>query len=208
MSAAKAIGYDSLSGASASKVAALAHYGLLERNGNVYKNSDLAGRIHHFVTEQEKKDAILEAVMKPKLFNALVEEYKGRAIPSTLSSVLIRKHKISSKVANKAVQTFKDSVEFAGIYENGVLVSSLAVVPKRISEEVVTKTENQGESLEQSKPKVEHHPLGAHSVPLPSGAIVSYPLDVAFYLQTNPAYIKALEDLEKVVQEAIAKKSK
>ena len=53
-SAATSMGYATLSGASAPKVAALAHYGLLDRKGNAYKNSDLAERILHYSTEEEK----------------------------------------------------------------------------------------------------------------------------------------------------------
>ncbi len=208
-SAAKAMGFKSISGASAPKVAALVHYGLLGRKGNAYKNSDLAERICNFVDEQEKKDAILEAVMRPKLFNALINDYADRAIPSTLNSVLIRQYKISRKVANDAVQTFKDSVEFAGIYQNGVLKSSPGELPQKVDDvddEVIEELKGQNESSAQLEPKTKPSVSGLYSVPLPSGAVVSYPSDIAFYLQTNGEYTKALESLEKVVQAALNKK--
>ncbi len=50
--------------------------------------------------------------------------------------------------------------------------------------------------------------IGMVDVKLPSGAVVSYPLDIAFYLQTDPAYTEALQNFETVVQAARAKQKK
>ena len=206
-SAAKAMGFKSISGASVPKIAALVHYGLLGRKGNAYKNSDLAERICNFVDEQEKKDAILEAVMRPKLFNALINDYDDRAIPSTLNSVLIRQYKISRRVANNAVQTFKDSVEFAGIYQNGVLKSSPGELPQEVNDETIEELKGQNESSTQLDPEIKSSVSGHYSVPLPSGAVVSYPSELAFSIQTDPEYLKVLETLENVVNNAINKKN-
>ncbi|XOU94731.1 MAG: hypothetical protein ACNFW9_01555 [Candidatus Kerfeldbacteria bacterium] len=195
-SAVKAMGFNSISGASAPKVAALVHYGLLERGkGSTYKNTDLAERICNYEEEQEKNEAIREAVMRPKLFNSLINDYTNRAIPVTLNNVLIRQYKISSKVSDNAVQTFKDSVEFAGIYQNGVLNDSAGEL------------KGQNMSNVQAEPEKKPSISGLYSVPLPSGAVVSYPSDIAFYLQTNEDYTKALESLEKVVRAALIKKN-
>ena len=204
ISGAKAMGYDSISGASAPKIAALVHYGLLERKGNSYKNSELAGRIHDSISDQEKKDAIIEAVRNPKLFSALITEYTGFAIPPTLGSILIRQYGISRKVAEKTVKTFKESAEFATICQNGVFQSVTEPngdgVENGAIQERTTKPVGQINKLDKN---LSTTPTGYHSVTLPSGAILSYPSDIAFHIQTNPGYQKVLSDLENVVKDAI-----
>lgn len=208
--AAKAIGYDSVSGASAPKIAALAHYGLLERKGSAYKCSDLAKRIHYFTSDADRNSAILEAVMSPALFNSLVSEYSNRAIPPTLNNVLISKYGISSKVADKAVQTFKDSVEYAGIYVNGVLKSNPddeTKVPKQ--EAVDADANSRVEEVEEPpiKSKSGSQVSGVHNVPLSNGVMVSYPANIAFKMQTNEDYIDALKGLEKVAKQAVSEEN-
>lgn len=205
-SAVKAMGYESVSGASSPKVAALVYYGLLEKKANTYKNSDLSQRILNFLTEKERQEAILEAVGRPKLFNALITEYAGRAIPSTLSSVLIRQHGISAKAADKVAQIFKDSADFAGIYKNGILQNPTEVSFESHPRESRSIEKDAGveENARTQGPK-QNISGDLTSVTLPSGAVISYPAHAAFHIQTNPSYLKVLADLEKIVSEAGSK---
>src|SRR3989344_5274936 len=201
-SAATSMGYATLSGASAPKVAALAHYGLLDRKGNAYKNSDLAERILHYSTEEEKAEAILEAVKHPKLFESLIGEYSGRAIPPTLNNILVRQYKISLKVADTVVQIFKDSLEFAGLYSNGI-----------VSESASQNTEGSKDGGDESKNKVTgsqtHDKKGTErqthagmvDVELPSGIIISYPADIA-YLFAIGKFGEQIAALDKAVMDA------
>jgi hypothetical protein len=201
-SAATSMGYATLSGASAPKVAALAHYGLLDRKGNAYKNSDLAERILHYSTEEEKAEAILEAVKHPKLFESLIGEYSGRAIPPTLNNILVRQYKISLKVADTVVQIFKDSLEFAGLYSNGIVSESALQDTgglKNNKDEGKKKvTDSRGHDTK--GPNRQTH-AGMVDVELPSGIIISYPADIA-YLFAIGKFGEQIAALDKAVMDA------
>ncbi len=203
-SAAKALGYEKVTGTSAPKIAALVHFGLIERTGSSYKNSQLAERILHFVTEEERKEAIVEAVKNPKLFDALISEYAGRAVPPTLNSVLVRQHGISSKVSDRVVEIFKDSVEFAGLCKNGVFQGKGEIDSGTREPLSSLENDNHQERLDE-KPKTAKI-LGLReevfSIVLPSGAAISYPMNIAFHLQTTEKYQSALKSLEEAMEEA------
>jgi len=118
--AAKGVGHDKLTGPAARKVAALVHYGLLDRTGNAYKQSKLAQDILNPITEEKKKRAIVIAVSRPKLFKTLLKRYEGQALPNMLANILIRDD-IKEKVAPNVVRIFKDSITFAELYPNGIV---------------------------------------------------------------------------------------
>jgi hypothetical protein len=201
-SAAASMGYATLSGASAPKVAALAHYGLLDRKGNAYKNSDLAERILHYSTEEEKAEAILEAVKHPKLFESLIGEYSGRALPPTLNNILVRQYKIGLKVADTVVQIFKDSLEFAGLYSNGI-------VSENASQDIGDLKNGRGNSTNtemgsregDTKTPSRQTRTEMVDVELPSGIVLSYPSDIA-YLFAIGKFGTEIAALDKAVTDA------
>lgn len=201
-SAATSMGYATLSGASAPKVAALAHYGLLDRKGNAYKNSDLADRILHYSTEEERAEAILEAVKHPKLFESLIGEYSGRAIPPTLNNILVRQYKISLKVADTVVQIFKDSLEFAGLYSNGIVSESASQDTEDLKNDQGEgqKTAAHSRGCDINVPNRQTH-AGMVDVELPSGIILSYPAGIA-YLFAIGKFGEQIAALDKAVMEA------
>ncbi len=201
-SAATSMGYATLSGASAPKVAALAHYGLLDRKGNAYKNSDLTERILHYSTEEEKAEAILEAVKHPKLFESLITEYSGRAIPSTLNNILVRQYKISLKVADTVVQIFKDSLEFAGLYSNGIVSENASQSTEGLKgDEDKVKNKTTGSQVHDKKEPGRQTHAGMVDVELPSGIILSYPSDIA-YLFAIGKFGEQIAALDKAVTDA------
>src|SRR3989338_5074201 len=112
---AKALGYSGVNGASAAKIAALVHFGLLDRKGDVYKLSLLADRILIHKSEEDKHNAILEAVQNPKLYRELIEKFKNQSIPTLLSNILVHDHNISQNVSRQASEDFVSSLEFAGL---------------------------------------------------------------------------------------------
>ena len=120
-SAAHALGYAGVNGASSAKVAACVHFGLLTREGNVYKLADLANQIFIYLTEDEKQAAIRTAVQRPTLYAKLIGDFNGKALPKMLDNILVRNHGITERVAKDAASAFVKSAEFAGILSNGVL---------------------------------------------------------------------------------------
>ncbi len=202
-SAAEIMGHSTLSGPAACKVAALVHFGLIERKGSAYKIADLTKRICNPLDEREKQEALLEAVNAPKLFMTLIEEYGGKAVPPALNHVVSRNHGINPKVADKVVQLFKDSTEFAGVYENGILKSMNGKDLEGSDETVSEKGETLAPEQVQTEPGRKHRMVDAI---LPSGAVVSYPRDIDFQMRTSDEFTKTLASLEDIVKKALDNK--
>ncbi len=120
-SAAQAMGYNGVSGASSTKVAACVHFGLLDRENNVYRQSDLSKQIFVFTSEDERRAALRVAIQKPTLYAKLFEAFDGSALPAMLSNVLVRNYQITERVAKEAASNFIHSAEYAGVLANGVL---------------------------------------------------------------------------------------
>ncbi|MDP2720700.1 MAG: hypothetical protein Q8O75_02045, partial [bacterium] len=124
---AKAIGYGSLSGLAGQKIAALAHFGLLSRKANAYQQSTLADRILHPVSDQDRHSAILESAQTPKLYTNLITKFRKLALPTLLHNIISREFNISEKISQKAAEDFKNSLEFAGLLKNGVVIEPVEV---------------------------------------------------------------------------------
>lgn len=121
--ASKAMGHQKETGASAAKIAALVHFGLLNRVGNTYSQSSLATRILLPTSEQDKQFAIKEAVRTPKLYKLLINAYEGSSLPSLLKNILVNNYGILEKYSANVAEIFKKSLEFAGLLKNGVIVN-------------------------------------------------------------------------------------
>lgn len=129
------MGYKNLSGASIVKVAALVHYGLLDRTKSSYSLSDLGKRILFSTSDKDERLAIIQAAKSPKLFHTLLKAYTEKSIPSKFSNILIINHGINKNVANQVAQNFIETMEFSGLLENGVILESA------LSEDVVMESD-------------------------------------------------------------------
>src|ERR1700676_1385609 len=69
--AAKAIGYNGLSGPSRTAIAAMKKYGLVDSDDNTVKVSELAVRILVPANMDQELEALREAALKPELFRQL-----------------------------------------------------------------------------------------------------------------------------------------
>lgn len=117
---AKALGYKGISGASAGLIAALGHYGLLERQGNSYRPSELSERITHEVSSSDRASALRETAATPKLWRMLLERYDGGALPDLLPNLLIRDG-VSANASSDVAKLFRTTIEYAGILNNGLV---------------------------------------------------------------------------------------
>jgi hypothetical protein len=118
---AQAIGHSTLNGASKRKIASLIQYGLIDRDGDRYRISDLGRRILIPVTEREKEDAIAEAVRRPALFQEIGQSYDQQPLPSMLGNILAREYGLLPAVSGDVAELFKKSVEQAGLIVDGSL---------------------------------------------------------------------------------------
>lgn len=131
--AAVALGYKGVSGISATKISTMVHFGLLNRNGNTYSQSELAERINHPLSDEDKNSAISEAAQIPRLYKDLLAQFGGQALPTQLGNILIHKG-ISAKISDSVAENFRNSLEFAGSLKNGVVLATPDLTAPKLGE--------------------------------------------------------------------------
>lgn len=183
---ATALGYKAVTGSSGMKISSCVHFGLLERNGNAYSQSELARRLFNYYDEGERKNILLEAFSRPALYSKLLGEYTGKSLPLMLESILVRNYGIQENAAKAAAVNFRESAEFVGALKNGVI--SLTGVGGGIVDGFPTDKrviKSIGDTAPCSSGALQHIQQtsvvdnGYLSVNLPSGIIVSYSQDLA-----------------------------
>ncbi len=122
--AAKALGYKGVNGVSAGKIAACGYFGLLTRSGSSYSLSELAEQILNYTSEAERQTAIATACKAPALYSKLLQSYNEQALPQMLANILSRNYGIADKASDLAARTFRESVEFAGLMKNGIILAN------------------------------------------------------------------------------------
>jgi hypothetical protein len=208
--AVKAMGYKKITGDNAQRIAALGHYGLVERDGSAYKNSALAETILHFENEEDRAASIRAAAQKPKLFRALISTLNGQALPSRLASILIRSHEINPNVADKVADNFKKTLEYSGIAQNGI-VSVTASIDANDDEDEAIEANASIFLTQQNRPSGNSSHNPSHSAPahmqsvtLPCGVVVSFPPEMAFQFIAGK-FANEISALNDVVAEATKK---
>lgn len=202
--AVKEMGHQTVTGASGMKVASLVHYDLLDRDGNAYRNSSLALRLAHRIDDNDFQEALKIAATSPKLYRALLNEFAGRAVPTALSSILVRNHQIGQKVADDVARIFTKTIEYAGLYQNGIVSSELPT-NEELSDEVTAKNPSKtttstvaprhpGAPAISNRPHQANNALDMRTVELPSGIIVSYPKDLGFVFGKIAAFEEAVQE--------------
>ena len=112
-----AMGYKGVSGASARAVAALVHYGLLDRRKDEYVLSDLGHAIAYPTDPEAKSNAIKKAVLKPAIIKEITEQYSGQSLPDKqfLANILTgERYGINPRQKDEVASIIISSLEFAG----------------------------------------------------------------------------------------------
>lgn len=200
-----ALGYKGVTGSSGSKIAACVHFGMLDRSGNVYSQSDLAQRFFHYISEEERLQVLREAFGKPSLYQKLISEYNGKSLPQMLESILIRNYGIQESASRGAVANFKASAEFVGVLRNGVLTTDDVSSSAGIQSAVDTANDTAKLSRVVSVPDVQQdqHPVvgivdSQLSVTLPCGLTIEYPQELASAFAFG-RFGKELMELDRVI---------
>lgn len=203
-----ALGYKGITGSSAMKIASCVHFGLLDRNGNTYSQSELANHIFNFISEEERTNSLLIAFGKPALYQKLIAEYSGKSLPLMLESILIRNYGIQENAVKSAVSTFRESAEYVGVLKNGVLTMSIeqeGELPVQPNSQAPTPSHSAStQTHSQPNGHTAAAPSGFLSVNLPSGLVVSYSQDLASAFAFG-IFGKELMELDRVVTEHIQK---
>ena len=116
--AAREIGYGGLSGASRTAMAAISYYGLLQREGDKHRISELGLRLIRPLSDSDKLDSARTAALKPPVF-AEIEKDHSDCTEQVLASVLLHSG-FTDDGARRAAKVYKENVAFIKSLEQGV----------------------------------------------------------------------------------------
>lgn len=110
-------------------IAALAHFGLLERKGNRYRVSELAGALVDPLPN-EAAELRLRALNAPQIYRELISRFEAdRQIPEHLATILHRNFGITQQAAPLAEKIFRQSAQFAGLVDESGRFLNHGVAP-------------------------------------------------------------------------------
>jgi predicted transcriptional regulator len=136
------------------RVSSAVQYGLLERShGEGYRPSSLFINVYKPLNEEERRNALIEALSKPPLYKKLLEEIDGSIVPSAkaLSTILFRKHGIGENASEKAAQTFIDNLNYVRLIDSDNHIR----LKRGIGENSVKAEENQADKSKLSSTPTE-----------------------------------------------------
>jgi hypothetical protein len=126
---AQALGYRSINGAVTTKIGALTHFGLLERDGATYQIAELGKRLLYPKGDAERRSALAAAALAPALYADIVRDRSGQPLPGMLANILIHDYGVHPEKASEVVEVFQATMQFAGLLRQGVLHSTIASPP-------------------------------------------------------------------------------
>ena len=120
--AAKLLGYSSLSGPANQALAALAHYGLLERAGKGdTRVTQRACDILHPNSDEERRQHLLDAAQAPPLFQKIRERFPDISVPPEEGVLtLLNRLKFNPNSIKQAAMSFLRTAEY--LEEQGVTI--------------------------------------------------------------------------------------
>lgn len=118
-SLAQAMGFGSVSGTVSPKIAALVHFGFLDRTASGYELSEASKSVTDAITDQERIEAIKAAFSKPTLYQEILAKFEADGkIPGQLATHLHRFHGITASASGSAAEIFLASGRFAGVLDD------------------------------------------------------------------------------------------
>jgi hypothetical protein len=111
--AAKAMGFQALSGPARVTIGALRQYGLIDKSekGHVRISERAVTLLHG--NEADRAQALADAAASPDLFQQLMDEHR-EASENAIRSYLITKKSFSEDGARKAAKAFRETIDLAG----------------------------------------------------------------------------------------------
>lgn len=113
-----AMGYGALSGSARVVLGGLKQFGLLEKSAQGIKLSDLAIRILHPASDEERQEAIREAAMTPPLFRELARTH-AKASDAAISSYLVTQRQFAARGVRECIKAFRDTMSVASLNDGG-----------------------------------------------------------------------------------------
>lgn len=191
------MGYTGLNGASARSVAALTHYGFLDRDKDLYALSNLAKKYLMPLEEDDSASAKRAAALAPALFSEIYETFKGQVIPKQFVNRLVQEFGIQQKAAPEVERIFKETMKAAGILQgNNILSADTNAVRQFVKQEDQAEPTSASSKISLAQPPQPSTPIGYLTVKLPSGLVIQYEqgLAPAFAFGQFGEALKALDE--------------
>lgn len=141
------------SGAFIRRIAALKYFGFIEEKEDQIEFTELAKRIIFPKDETEKKKALIESFLNPKLFEAL---YKATSKDSSirkedLGNIAVREYSITPRAKGDFISSFINSAEFAGLLSysdnrDSVILNEYKGKDKDVSQDMAEAIEKEKEN--------------------------------------------------------------
>jgi hypothetical protein len=174
------MGYNGLNGASARAVAALTHYGFLDREKDQYSLSALAKKYLMPLEDDDRTNAIHAAALSPQLFIEIYRAFKGQVIPKQFVNRLIQEFGIQQKAAPDVERIFRETMVTAGILKSNNVLRAEAgaseVLPKSQEDSSIGDDPEDASTSPKKQPPLPDDYL---TVTLPSGLLVGYKQSLA-----------------------------
>lgn len=141
-------------------------YGLLEMKTKLgYNPTQLFVRYYKPESEEEKFQARLECLKSPKLYEALINSYKGDKVPSAaaLATALFRRYNIAENASLRAAEIFIDNLKELNLLDGEYKLSDFEGTSNlKVDVDDNKSNGREGEASEdnnQSNSKVESHQI-------------------------------------------------
>jgi len=118
---AEALGHRGVTGAVTTKIGTLTHFGLLEREGSVYKIAAIGRRVLHPLSDADRLESLALAARSPVLYEELLKAFTGKPLPGMFANTLIHNFGILADNATEVARLFRQSMEFCSLLRNGIL---------------------------------------------------------------------------------------
>lgn len=218
LNAAKVLGYKGVTGASASRIAALVHYGMLQRvAGGGYAETELAKKILNHLDDAELAECLIVAFLSPALFASLYKDFKDKALPQKLDVILVRNYRITEQAARDVARIFRQSAERVGLLSNGFMSSRQTDTQENIELDGLTPVASLGQPYEaetvhnvspaftQPVPRPAPEKMLAFdtsmfTIPIAHGVEIRVPVDMTSDVARG-LLVKTVDDLEKLLNE-------
>lgn len=164
----KGIGFSPTSSSGLQVMASLSYYGLINIEGTGINRrisiSDLAYKIiiDKRPESKDRESAIKEAALNPAFFKKIKEFYKNQ-IPndSSLEWDLTSKFKFNPGTVKEFIRVYKDTMDFAKVYENDIISGDQTLPEESImNEDVKPDGVKSGQNIVSSRPS---GPIGSSS---------------------------------------------
>ena len=138
-----------------SDISASIKHGLIEKNKNELKLTELYTNIKLAYNPEEKQENLQKAFLKPDTYKEILQRFDGNEIPiEVLDKILIREYDVKEAISQTVANNMIKGGESVGLIKNGkVNLNGIELESKENSEDVIEKPIKAQESTKKETKK-------------------------------------------------------